>query len=68
MYNSQAALGSPLRRYIFHRASTKRGRSIFYHKGSEHSPTWTLDNTKQLNCLDSGVGVTSPGSSMSALR
>lgn len=24
---------SPLRRYIFHRASTKRGRSIFYHKG-----------------------------------
>lgn len=59
---------APLRRYIFHRVSTKRGRSIFYHKGlwtqshmyaGQHTRTHT-----RISSIVSTLGwsVTSPGS------
>lgn len=65
---------SPLRRYIFHWVSTKRGRSIFYHKGlwtkshvyaGQHMHTHT-QSSSIVSML--GCSVTSPGCSISALR
>lgn len=64
---------SPLRRYIFHRVSTKQGRSIFYHKGlwtqsHVYAGQHTRTHTKQLNCLNAGLECNKSRLSVSALR
>lgn len=60
---------SPLRWYIFHWVSTKRGRSIFYHKGLwTQSHVYAGQHTKQLNCLNSGLQCNKSRLSISALR
>lgn len=64
---------SPLCQYIFHQVSTKRGRSIFYHKGlwtqsHVYAGQHTRTHTKQLNCLNTGLECNKSRLSISALR
>lgn len=59
----------PLRRYIFHRVSTKRGRSIFYHKSLwTQSHVYAGQHTKPLNCLSTVLECNKSRLSISALR
>lgn len=68
---------SPLHQYIFHWVSTKRGRSIFYHKGlwthshmsaGQHTHTQARAHTTQLNCFNTGLEWNKSSLSISALR
>lgn len=66
-------LSPPLYWYIFHQVSTKRGRSIFYHKSlwtqsHVYAGQHTCAHTKQLNCLSAELECYKSRLSISALR